>query len=83
MAEFGSGNSTVFFAKLVKSLVSYEPDLGFITYLRDTHNYQGEIIHVDHRYGGQPENFDKDIIFIDGLDRDALLATLLGRLKKE
>lgn len=77
MVEFGSGNSTLFFVKLVRSIVSYEHDEKYISHLRDQHGYMGEIVHVDHRYGGTPDDFRADIVFIDGLDRNRLLENLL------
>jgi hypothetical protein len=77
MAEFGAGHSTVYFKEKVSHLVSYECDSSLILYLRDKYCYSGEIINVDQRYGGQQSDFKKDIIFIDGLDRDELLRVLL------
>jgi len=83
MVEFGSGNSTIFFSKKVKQLISHEHDLGFINYLREVHEYKGEIRHVDHRYGGVSSDFDTDIVFIDGLDRNELLRTLLHHMTQQ
>lgn len=77
MIEFGSGNSTIFFAKRVRDLVSYEHDLTYISLLRNQYNYRGKIIHVDHQYAGVLSDFEADIVFIDGLDRNGLLKTLL------
>jgi hypothetical protein len=78
MAEFGAGHSTIYFKEKVSNLVSYECDSSLIHYLREEYGYSGEIIHVDQRYGGHRADFNKDIIFIDGLDRDELLRVLLA-----
>ena len=77
MVEFGSGNSTIFFSKIVKDIESFEYNEDFIYYLQKKHNYQGVIHLVEENYASKIEDFKKDIIFIDGFNRNGIILNLL------
>ena len=77
MVEFGSGNSTIFFSKIVKNIESFEYNINFINYLRTKYNYQGVIHLVDEHYDSKIDDFQKDIIFIDGFNRQGIVLNLL------
>ena len=77
MVEFGSGNSTIFFSKIVKNIESFEYNVNFINYLRTKYNYSGVIHLVDEQYDSKINDFQKDIIFIDGFNRHGIVLNLL------
>jgi hypothetical protein len=62
MVEFGSGNSTIFFSKIVKDIESFEYNEDFINDLRKKYNYQGAINLVEENYVSKINDFKKDII---------------------
>lgn len=73
--EYGSGYSTLYFSKIVKSVTSVEHDISWFNHLRSLvpHNVLLEYRHLDYngRYCRTIENFDKKyhVISIDGRDR--------------
>ena len=77
MVEFGSGNSTIFFSKIVKHIESFESNEYFVNHLRKRYNYQGTIHLVSENYVSKISDFKKDIIFIDGFDRHGIISNLL------
>jgi len=77
MVEFGSGNSTIFFSKIVKHIESFESNEYFVNHLRKRYNYQGTIHLVSENYVSEISDFKKDIIFIDGFNRHGIISNLL------
>lgn len=87
--EFGSGNSTLWFAQRVKSIVSVENDAGYYDYMKDRINACGN---VDYRYAEIGVNYNQqilefenefDIIVIDGRERVKCCINSFKALKKD
>jgi hypothetical protein len=82
MLEYGAGNSTIFFRKYVKDIVSFEYSEKWVSTLRLRHNYHGLIHLVDEQYGGTISDFEnKDLILVDGFDRNAIISNLINYIK--
>lgn len=85
--EYGSGNSTMWWASRVKSVVSREHDRGWHDLMKDRVPANVELAHVDLEYGGAysrqilqfRERFD--IVVVDGRDRAACALNAPGALK--
>lgn len=73
--EFGSGNSTLFYAKFAKNVVSVEHDKAWLDKIKATAPANSEMIYSELVYGGEycrtPLNDGKkfDMIIVDGRDR--------------
>jgi len=86
--EYGSGNSTLWWSQRVCSVVSYEHDLGWYSYLKDIVPSNTEYRHCDLEYGGEyckailayKDRFS--IVVIDGRDRVNCAKNSLGALRE-
>ena len=73
--EYGSGNSTLWYAERVASVTAVEHDKHWVEKIQDTMPNNVEIFYQELKYGGEYANFvnqqDKmfDIIIVDGRDR--------------
>lgn len=73
--EFGSGNSTIFYASRVKSVHSVEHDLEWVAQLKKRLPENANVFHQELIYGGEyckfPSTLDCkfDIVIVDGRDR--------------
>lgn len=73
--EFGSGNSTIFYAGRVKSVHSVEHDLEWVAQLKKMLPENAKVFHQELIYGGEyckfPSTLDRkfDIVIVDGRDR--------------
>lgn len=84
LVEFGSGNSSIWFASRVQKIKSFEVDKNWIIELRKTYNYLGEIVHVAHDFIFSVEDLRADVLLIDGFDRISILEkTVQGILHGE
>jgi hypothetical protein len=85
--EFGSGNSTLWWSRKVFSVVSYEHDYEWFSFLKGSIPSNVKYRHCDLEYGGEYckailEYNDKfDIIVIDGRDRVNCAKNSLGALR--
>lgn len=82
--EFGSGNSTFFFSKLCKQLISYENNYLFYRKISKVKNNNVKLI-FDKNYPlliKQLRNNYFDFCLIDGIDRDVCCYNVLSKLKK-
>lgn len=77
--EYGSGNSTVFYASRVREVISVENDLGWYEYIRNSLPDNASIYLVNpydtQTYSEFIGRFDKefDLVVVDGNDRNACL----------
>lgn len=85
--EFGSGNSTIFYAGRVKSVHSVEHDLEWVAQLKKMLPENAKIFHQEPIYGGEyceyckfPNTLDRkfDIVIIDGRDRVNCMINAVG-----
>ncbi|MBC8756380.1 FkbM family methyltransferase [Kordia sp. YSTF-M3] len=87
--EFGSGNSTLWFASKVKSVFSVEHDADFYAHkrneLKSFENIQCELIPLGEGYSDKILDFDNafDIIVIDGRERVNCAKNSIKALKKD
>jgi len=87
--EFGAGNSTLWFSKRVKNVVSVEHDTKWFSKIKKEMPNNVELIHSDLDYDGdycrsaskQEKKFD--IIIIDGRDRNNCVHNSLDSLTKD
>ena len=83
--EFGSGNSTFFFSKLCKELVSYENNYLFYKEILKSKKKNIKIIYSK-KYPSLIKNQKNnyyDFCLVDGLSRDLCIYNVLPKLKKK
>ena len=85
--EYGSGNSTLFYAKYVKSVIAVEHDLNWYQELKKDLPKNVTLIHQPLDYHGdycrviKQSKQQYDIIIIDGRDRNSCINNSLHSLK--
>lgn len=73
--EYGSGNSTLWWAQRAQKVISCEHDLVWYQHVSGKIPINVKLRHIELNYGGEYSNFIKqyeekfDVIFIDGRDR--------------
>lgn len=81
--EYGSGNSTLFFAAHTGAVVSVEHSREWVSEISAQMPDNAELVHAEPGadYITKPNDYEPfDLILIDGLDRPACLANALDRL---
>jgi len=89
MIEFGSGNSTPWFASRTRSVISIEDDASWYSYVQerlaslDIQNVQYEL-RTKNTYAslGDVPNASVDFAFIDGTDRAGCIHSVIPKLKE-
>ena len=85
--EFGSGNSTLFFSKKVKSVTAVEHNRKWFSMIKPKAPSNVKIIFRELKIGGEysnsinDENINYDIIIIDGEDRENCIYNSLKKLQ--
>ncbi len=86
--EFGSGNSTLFFSKYVKKIITVEHDKKWYDYIKNNMPENVQIIYKELEYGGeysktaQKQNEKFDVILVDGRDRVNCAINSFEKLKE-
>ncbi|MCA1990568.1 MAG: class I SAM-dependent methyltransferase [Coleofasciculus sp. S288] len=86
--EFGSGNSTLWFAERALEVVSVENDANWFSYIRESQPFNVELylIEEEHQYAAKiieyPEKYF-DVIVIDGINRNKCVEYGISRLKDD
>lgn len=87
--EWGSGNSTLFWAENVKHVISIEYDKAWYEKMKKIIPSNVELLHIPLEYGGNyckailKENSQFDIILIDGRDRVRCVENSITKLKED
>jgi hypothetical protein len=87
--EYGSGNSTLWWAAKVKSVMACENNLGWYTHLKSLLPPNAEIVFQTLTYGGKYSKLSKlqdkkfDIVVVDGRDRVNCALNSVAALNKK
>ncbi len=86
--EFGAGNSSIWWSKRVKKIVSVENDPDWVTIINGIKSDNMDIHYCELKYGGKYcryiANFNQlfDIIIVDGRDRNNCIKHCISHLSK-
>lgn len=86
--EFGSGNSTLFFAKRIKKIISIEHNIDWFNIVTMTKPENVELIlansdsETDYLMSFRSINYNPDIVIVDGIHRNECLFEAVAKLSQ-